>query len=203
MAKLLESRGARPPVPPSLPALDPAAELMLAVQRDRADLVRDLLDRGVSPDATSAEHGDDRPLHTAAYWGSVAAARVLLDRGAEVDPRESSYGATPLGFAVWAQRQGMIDLLGPLSRDLWNLAFTGQVERLRELLEAEPALATSAHPDGETPIMRLTDDAAKAVEIVKLFLAHGADRGVRNEQGQTAADLAGQRGMEDVVRLLT
>ena len=173
-----------------------------AAERNRTDVVALLLELGVSPDVASSEQSGERPLHTAAYWDAVDVAKVLLDRGAEVDPRESTYGATPLGFAVWGQRQAMIELLGPKSRDLWNLAFTGHVDRLRALLEAEPALATSARPGGETPIMRLTDDEAKAVEIVKLFLAHGADRGARNEQGQTAADLAETRGLEDVVRLL-
>jgi len=96
----------------------------------------------------------------------------------------------------------MIELLGTVSRDVWNLSFTGQVARLRELLEAEPALARSAHADGETPIMRLTPDEPKAMEIVRLFLAHGADAAARNADGRTAADLATLRGMNEVASLL-
>ena len=203
MARLLESRGARPSDARSVTMLDPAAAMMLAVERDRADVVSDLLDRGLSPDVTSPEHGSERPLHTAGYWGSVAAAKVLLERGAEIDPRESRYGATPLGFAVWAQRDEIIDLLAPLSRDVWNLAFTGHVDRLRTLLDSEPALANSVHPDGETPLMRLPDDETKAIEIVRLFLDHGADPDARDGSGRTAADLAAQRGMDRVLELLS
>jgi uncharacterized protein len=203
MARLLESRGARLPDPRSVTLLEPPAAMMLAVERDRAGVVSDLLDRGLSPDLASPEHGDERPLHTAGYWGSVASAKVLIERGAAIDPRESSYGATPLGFAVWAQRQGMIDLLGPLSRDLWNLAFTGHVDPLRALLGSEPALAKAVHPDGETPLMRLPDDETKAIEVVRLFLDHGADPGARNAGGKTAADLAAQRGLDRVVELLS
>lgn len=96
----------------------------------------------------------------------------------------------------------MIDFLGHHSRDLWNLAFTGQAERLRELLTAEPTLATATHSDGETPLMRLPDDDAKARVIVELFLANGADPRARKEDGKTAADLAEERGMFDIAALL-
>jgi len=179
-----------------------ATALHLAAERNRADVVRLLLELGVPPSLSHPEQSGEHALHTAAYWGSVEVAKLLIAHGAEVDPRESRFGATPLGFAVWAERPGMIELLGTVSRDVWNLSFTGQVARLRELLEAEPALARSAHADGETPIMRLTPDEPKAMEIVRLFLAHGADAAARNADGRTAADLATLRGMNEVASLL-
>lgn len=183
--------------------LHAATGMMIAAQRDRADVVELLLDLGVALDVISSEQGGERPLHTAAYHGSVGVAKLLIERGAVIDPREATYGATPLGFAVWAQRRETVDVLGPFSRDLWNLAFTGHVDRLRELLEAEPALARSAHADGETPLMRLPGDEAKAVEIVRLFLDRGADPGARGASGRTAAELAGRRGMLDAAKMLS
>jgi ankyrin repeat protein len=50
--------------------------------------------------------------------------------------------------------------------------------------------------------MWLPDDANAALEITRLFLAHGANAAQRNDAGETAADIAGRRGMSDVVRLL-
>jgi ankyrin repeat protein len=96
----------------------------------------------------------------------------------------------------------MIDLLTPYTRDVWNLASAGKIERLRELLGKDPSLAKIAHPNGYTPLMRLPDEESKAVEIVELFLAHGADPNKRNDDGKTAVDLAGERGLEEAAELL-
>lgn len=127
---------------------------------------------------------------------------LLIERGAAVDVRDSKYGATPLGFAVYAQHPRTIDVVGRFSRDVWNLAFAGNVERLRDVLSVEPGFAKAAHPDGETPLMCLPDDEGRAIEIVELFLAHGADPTLRNEQGLTAADIAGRRALYEVAELL-
>jgi ankyrin repeat protein len=50
--------------------------------------------------------------------------------------------------------------------------------------------------------MILPDDETRAIEIVELFLAHGADPKKRNDDGKTAADLASARGLEEVAELL-
>jgi len=51
--------------------------------------------------------------------------------------------------------------------------------------------------------MWMPGDEAQALEIAKLFLAHGADPSIRNKQGQTAADLARKRGLDEVAELLS
>ncbi len=45
-------------------------------------------------------HGRSTPLHQAAWHGHVDAVRALLEAGVEVDPRESTYGSTPLAWAA-------------------------------------------------------------------------------------------------------
>ena len=95
----------------------------------------------------------------------------------------------------------MIEYLAPLSKDVWSLAFIGSVERLRDVLAAEPKLAKS-RGDYETPLMWLPPDEARALEVVEMFLAGGADPTVRNRPGQTAADLAQRRGLDDAAALL-
>ena len=79
----------------------------------------------------------------------------------------------------------MIELLSRVSRDVWELTYTGNVERLREVLGAEPDRAKVVW-EGETPLMFLPpDDEARAVEVVKLLLAHGADPTIRNSKDWT------------------
>jgi ankyrin repeat protein len=171
-----------------------------AARRDRADVVALLLDVGVSPDVRNDKN--ERPLHMAAYQDSVDVARLLIERGAEVDPVESNWGNTPLGAAVYAQHFQMIEFLGRFSRDIWELTFVGNVARLRVLFAEQPELAKTV-AEGHTPLMWLpTDDETSAIEVAKLFLEHGADPTIVNEQGQTAADRAERLGMFDLAALL-
>ena len=59
-------------------------------------------------------------------------AALLIGRGAEVDPVESNWNATPLGIASYGQKTQMIELLGSASRDIWELTWAGNAARLRE-----------------------------------------------------------------------
>ena len=173
--------------------------MFAAAKRDRADVVALLLDLGVSPDVEGRQK--QRPLHEAAYADSLRAASLLIERGADIDPVDTMHDATPLWWAMWGQRQRMVDLLSRYSRDVWALSFTGNVARLRELLSAEPRLATLVGAE-TTPLMWLPDDEATALEIAELFLTNGADPSIKDKEGQTAADRAEKRGMYDVATLL-
>jgi len=72
---------------------------------------------------------------------------------------------------------------------------------LRDILTNEPELAKVVW-DGWTPLMWLPDDEARAVEIVELFLAHGADPSIRNKEGLTAADYARKRALDEAAERL-
>ncbi|MBI1850329.1 MAG: ankyrin repeat domain-containing protein [Planctomycetes bacterium] len=173
--------------------------MFAAAKRDRADVVAFLLDLGMSVEVQDA-HGT-RALHEAAYAEALGVITLLLERGAEVDARESRHGNTPLGHAVYGKRHRAIDLLSRVSRDLFELTWIGAVERVREVLSAEPDLAKSVS-DGHTPLMWLPDDDDRAMEMTKLLLAHGADPSVRNKEGQTAEDRARARGLDEVADVL-
>jgi ankyrin repeat protein len=175
---------------------DSPARLLVAVQHDRTDIVEHLLDGGMSADHDFADLGHSRPLHHAAGADAAGVIALLIARGAEVDPRESNWNATPLGFAIFGERRRAIDALARVSRDVFNLTFAGQVERLRELFDEEPALATAVKTNGATPLMWLPDEEARAVDIIELFLAHGADPAARTVDGKTAIDLALERGLD-------
>lgn len=175
--------------------------MTVAAEGDRADVVALLLELGMSPDIRDPDKGGQRPLHVAAHSDSTLVAAVLIEHGAEVDATESNWGNTPLGSAVYAQALRTIELLGRVSRDVWALTYSGHLERLRELLSGERGLARLVR-DGETPLMWLPDDEGLAIQIVELFLTHGADPTIRNKAGLTAADLARQRQLDDAAELL-
>jgi hypothetical protein len=143
-----------------------------------------------------------RPLHIAAWHDALRVAQLLIDRGAEIDPVESSWSNTPLDFAVYGQLPRMIELLSHHSRDIWNLVFTGNVERVREVLNEQPDLARVVTKRNATPLMWLPDDEPSAVALVRLFVAEGADPGLRDTNGLTAADHASRRGLEEAAALL-
>lgn len=173
--------------------------IFAAAKQDRADVVEFVLQLGVPVEIEDAKKL--RPLHVAAAHDALRVAGLLVERGAAIDPIEGNWYNTPLGFAVYHDHPRMIELLSPHSRDVWNLAFTGQVERLREVLSAEPQLAMVT---GEsTPLFWLPDDEAKAVEIIELFLARGADPGFRRTDGMSAADVAKKRGLDEAAAKLT
>jgi hypothetical protein len=161
--------------------------MSMAAELDRADVVAFLLDLGMSSNIEDPKQGKQRPLHVAAYHDSACVAALLIERGAEIDCRDSNHQATPLWFAVWDQSR--------------SLTFTGNVERLREVLSAEPDLARTV-TWGQTLLMELPGDEARALEIAELLLAHGADPTLRNKEGMTAEECARKRGLEKVAELL-
>jgi uncharacterized protein len=170
--------------------------MFAAARHDRADVVELLLDLGVSPDVENTDQGHGRALHEAAAADAPKVIALLVQRGADVDARESNWNATPLGFAVFGHRGRAIAMLARVSRDVFNLAATGSLDRLRQVLDEEPSLAASVNSYGATPLMRLPDDEARAVQIVDLLLAHGADASVRAPDGRTAAAIALERGLD-------
>ena len=149
--------------------LDDDAMLFEAAEQNRADVVASLLDKGLSPNLEQPR-SRTRPLHAAAYSGSVAVVKLLIDRGAEIDPRDANHGTTPIYWAYWGRRPQCVDLLAPVSRDVWALTSAGKLDRLRELIAAEPRLAGS-RGEHDTVLFYLPDDESVAAEIVRLLLA--------------------------------
>lgn len=171
-----------------------------AARRDRPDALALLLDLGFPLEAQ--DQTGKRALHEAAYANARRAAAFLIERGASVDPRESVHGGTPIGWAGHADHVEMIDLLSHTSRNIWTLSFRGYVDRVREILADDRSLARQSTSEGITPLWWLPDDESKALAIVDLLLACGADPSARSKEGTTATDWARRRGMLDVARTL-
>jgi ankyrin repeat protein len=174
--------------------------MFAAIRLDRADIAAALLDLGMSVDV-----GDDqnfRALHYTTHCGAADIARLLIARGAEIDPFESRYGGTPLTHAIHHGRTEMVQLLVPYSRNFRGLCFAGAVDRLRELLVEEPTRANREDRPGEPALFCLPDDDEKAVVVAELLLSYGADPTFHNPLGQTPATVARHRGLDEAAALL-
>lgn len=175
--------------------------MFAAIQQDRADVAALLLDLGMSPDIGDKQ--GYRALHCAADCDAVETAKLLIARGAEIDSFESRYGATPLGHANYHKRAGMVALLAPTSRNFRGLCFVGALDRVRELLLEDPTRANREDRPGEPALFCLPDDEDRAVDLAELLLSFGADPTVRNPLGQTPAEAARRRGLDDAADLLS
>lgn len=172
-----------------------------AAAHNAVPAVRWLLDLGTP--AGIADSRGKTALHEAAANGALEAMRLLIERGAPVDAIERNYGNAPIGWASHFGRRDAMDLLAPLSRHVWTLAFEGYVDRLREVLTAEPERAREVRPDdGMTPLWWLPIDEDRALAVAQLLLAAGADRSIKNHHGHTAADWATKLGMPKVAAAL-
>jgi hypothetical protein len=172
--------------------------IFAAIRGDRADIVGWLLDLGTPIEIE--DQRQRRPLHVAATHGAVRVAELLLARGAEVDPVESSWKNTPIDFAVYHEHTPMIDLLSRHTRDVGNLVFLGQVERLRQVLRDEPRTKQAAATGS---LFWLPEDEDVAIEIAKLLLDSGADPHARDKAHRTPAEIAERRGMLRVAEVLS
>src|SRR5437868_8360558 len=80
--------------------------LALASQLGHADVVRALLDDGEDPDRYNPDglHSHATPLHQAIASDRREVVRVLLDRGARTDIKDTIYSGTALDWAIYCQR---------------------------------------------------------------------------------------------------
>ncbi len=174
--------------------------MFAAISLHRLDVAEALLDLGMSADI-----GDEknlRALHYTIHCGAAEIARLLIARGADIDPCELRYGGTPLTHALYYGRAEMVELLVPYSRNFRGLCRAGALDRLRELLAQEPDRANREDRAGESPLFCLPDDADKAVETAELLLSFGSNPTFRNPLGHTPAEAARHRGLDDAADLL-
>ena len=128
----------------------------------------------MSPDGYS-------PVGLAAFFRRSDVAAYLLERGADPRPASRQGGFTPLHSAVATD------------------AAAADLELVRRLLDAG-ADPNARSASGGTPLHTAAFTGDR--RVLDLLLARGGDASIRNEQGNTAADIANQRGHPEMARLL-
>jgi len=94
-------------------SLDRQRALALATQHGHVEIVCLLLDAGEDPNRYNPEgnHSHSTPLHQAVWSNHEAVVRLLVERGARLDIKDTIYEGTPLGWADYGGRKEIAEYL--------------------------------------------------------------------------------------------
>jgi len=172
-------------------------EVTRAFRADDAERVRALLGRHPALRAMIGEPIGPFDSPAIVSVRSRAMLDVLLDAGADINARSR----------WWAGGFGLLDSASPelaayaIERgailDANAAARLGMIERLRELIERDPALINTRGGDGQTPL-----HVAATIEIAALLLDRGADVDARDVDHESTPAQYMTGGREDVARFL-
>jgi ankyrin repeat protein len=71
-----------------------------AADHGHTEAVRLMLDLGFPPGARSEQDNGATALHLSAAAGSIGTVRLLLERGADIEARDTAWNSTPLEWAI-------------------------------------------------------------------------------------------------------
>lgn len=115
------------------------------------------------------------PLHLSAFFGQAGAARLLVDRGAEVDARGRGWmTGTPLHSASSGSHVEMVGVLVDAGAD-----------------------PNARQSGGWTPLHSAAQNGNAA--LVALLLGHGADPTATNDKGVSVLAMAEEAGDDEVI----
>ena len=176
-----------------------------AIELDDAGRLRELLARGMDPNTLDpkGQHG----LFLALRGGSAKAVQALLEHSDTRIDSTNAVGETPLMMAALrANVEAMRTLMArgaAVDRPGWTplhyAASSPSAAPVKLLLERGAAVDARS-PNGNTALMLAARYGSE--DSVALLLAKGADRKLRNDRNQTAADTARLDGRESLARQL-
>ncbi len=161
-------------------AENPLEALGAAIKSNNAALIRDVLARhkslGSDINQPLPNHSFDVPAILAAVQKqNREIVDALLDAGANINER-SRWWAGSFGVLDTASSQLAEYLISRgATVDIHAAARLGRIDRVRELLNADPAVVHARGGDGQLPL-----HFAANVEIATLLLEHGADINARD-----------------------
>jgi ankyrin repeat protein len=156
---------------------------------------------------------DTLTIHEAAATGAVARVTQLADADPSAVNSWSPDGFQPLGLAAFFGQAEVVDALLPRGAEVntrarhtfgvaaINAALAGPKPDIARTLIAAGADVNSPQNSGETPLHATAFRGN--VELTQFLLDQGANRAARNSDGKTPADIARERGHNDVAELLS
>ncbi len=180
---------------------DPSFALKDAILADDVGRVADLLDKSPTLKERLNEPlpGDSfgaTPLIAAVQRTNRDMIDLLLRSGADINGRSHWWAG---GFGVLDDDRGLADFL--IARgarvDAHAAARLGMLEKLRELIDADPEVVASRGGDGQTPL-----HFASSVEIARLLLERGADIDALDMDHESTPAQFMMRDRRDVARFL-
>ena len=160
-------------------------------------------------DINTRDKNGQTALHNYALWNDAAAVKTLLAHGADPDLKEFNYQATALGLALHHHHWPVVEVLAPVSNDVFDVCRTADTDRLQWLLSRDPSLVRQSTPMGNTPLHVVSQarqddpDMDASAAVIALLLQYGADPDARNNQNRTAAEWYRQMGMDELADVLT
>jgi ankyrin repeat protein len=87
--------------------------LALAAQHGHVSVVDLLLDAGEDPNRFNPDgfHAHSTPLHQAVCAGNIDVVKLLVERGARLDIRDTIFEGTPLGWAIYCKKADVEEYL--------------------------------------------------------------------------------------------
>jgi ankyrin repeat protein len=118
--------------------------IVQAAEHASGDVVRFLLEHGANPnvladpDAAIDSTTGYTALHGAAFQGNLSAVEVLLAYGANVRLREQKYGATALGWALYAKKSDVFARLQKEDFDIFDAIDSNLLDRVADIVRRDP-----------------------------------------------------------------
>ena len=158
-------------------AAEPELDLFDAASVGRVERVMALLD--LDPSRLNAWSSDGfTALHLAAFFGHAAVVKLLLARGADVNPvARNPMKVQPLHSAASERRS-----------------------EVARLLIASGADVNARQEKGWMPLHAAAKN--NDLEMIRLFLDHGADPVAQNDEGKSAIGLAADAGNAEALKVL-
>ena len=185
----------------SLTGTDPASALEAAVRLDDAGRVRDVLARfpalaGMLDDPLPNGDFGATPLLAAVHLGNREMIDVLLAAGANINQR-SHWWAGSFGVLGRDREFNAFLITRGAIVDAHDAAQAGMLDRLKELIAADPQVVHAGFGDGQTAL-----HVASSVEIAELLIDNGADIDALDVDHESTPAQYLVRDHPDVVRLL-
>ncbi|XP_062537231.1 uncharacterized protein LOC134205710 [Armigeres subalbatus] len=182
--------------------------LLIAASGGHSEIVISLIDAGANIELPEHIFGETA-VHVAALYGKVDVLRILIEKKAEIDVR-NSFGNTPLYFAASNGHTDVVDLLIEKGADteltvqsngtaMHAAAFYGEVEVLNALI-AKKANIHAKDEYGWTPLHTAAERGH--LDAVNLLIEKGADTERSTESDGTAMHVAASKGRVDVLNTL-